>query len=80
MMGDLLKTGMKYEYKFLSSAIGKKIAEEGIKNILQISTSNTYNSGVKRVSSQKIRRALKSDLENYLVKNAQGKIYNWQNA
>ena len=74
MIRKLLKTGMKYWSKFLNSAIGKKIAEEGIKNV-----PNIYNAGVKRVSNQKIRRALESDLANYPVKRAQGEIYNWQN-
>ena len=63
MIGSLLKTGMKYGLQFLNPAIGKKIAEEGIKNV-----PNIYSAGVNRISNKKIKRALESYLANYAVR------------
>ena len=63
MIGSLLKTGMKYGSQFLNPAIGKKIAEEGIKNV-----PNIYSAGVNRISNKKIKRALESYLANYAVR------------
>ena len=76
MISSLFNTGLKFGSKFLNSAIGQKIAEEGIKQV-----PNIYNPGVNRVSKQKLKRALKSDLANHAVKRAQDQIhYSWQNA
>ena len=47
MIGSLLKTGMKYGSQFLNSVFGKKIAEEGIKNV-----PNIYSAGVNRTSNK----------------------------
>ena len=41
---------------------------------------NIYKAGVSRVSNQKLKRALESDLANYAVKKAQDQIhYKWEN-
>ena len=56
-------------------AIGQKIIEEGIKQTLAI-----YKTRVKRIQNKKTKNILESDLANYAVKNAQKKLYNWQNA
>ena len=61
--------------RLFNSTFGKKkLIEEGIKYTLDI-----YNSGVKNIQNKKLKRALESDLGTYVVKKAQGRIYNWQN-
>ena len=76
MISSLFNMGLKFGSKFLNSAIGQKIAEEGIKQV-----PNIYNAGENRVSNQMLKRALESYLANYAVKKAQDQIrYNWENA
>ena len=59
MISSLLNTGLKLGSKFLNSAIGQKIAEEGIKQV-----PNIYSAGVNRISNQRLKKALESDLAN----------------
>ena len=73
MIGNFFKSGIKYGLKFLNSAIGQKIAEEGIKNV-----PNIYSTGVNKISNKKIKRVLESNLADFAVKRAQKEIYNWQ--
>ena len=75
MIGNVFKTGVNVHLWFLNTAIGRKIAEEGIKNV-----PNIYSAGVDKISNRKIKRALESNLVNYAVNRAQKELYNWQNA
>ena len=74
MIENLFKTGVNLGSRFLNSAIGRKIAEEGIKSV-----SNIYSAGVDKISNRKIQRALESNLANYAVNRAQKEFYNWKN-
>ena len=74
MIGNVFKTGANVHLRFLNSAIGRKIAEEGIKNV-----PNIYSAGVDKISNRKIKGALESNLVNYAVNRAQKELYNWQN-
>ena len=74
MISNMLKPSPNIDSWLFKLALGQKIIEERIKQTL-----NIYNAGVNKISNKK-KKALESDLENYAVKKSQNKLYNWQNA
>ena len=69
-----LKKGLDIGSKSITSEIGKKVIDEGIKHAPEL-----YNYGTKKIKNKNLRKALESDIANYAVKQAQKELFNWQN-
>ena len=68
---NLAKTGLTMGSKAINYALGKKIINKGIDNIV-----NMFEYGVSKIKNKKFQRALNSDIANYVVDEAQNKIKN----
>ena len=68
MMKPLFKKGLKPGSKAVSSEIGKKLIDEGIKHVPEF-----YKLGKSKIRNKNVRRALDSDVANYIVKETQKK-------
>ena len=53
----------------ITSELGKKVINEGIKHAPEL-----YNYGTKN-----LKKSLESDISNYAVKQTQKELFNWQN-
>ena len=69
----LLKKGLDIGLKAISSEIGKKIMDEGIKHAPDL-----YKFGTSRIKYKNLKRALDLDIADYAVKKAQKELFNWQ--
>ena len=67
-----LEKGFDLGSKAISSEIGEKIINEGIKHAPDL-----Y--GTKKVKNKNLKKALESDIVNYAVKKAQKELFNCQN-
>ena len=74
MSSGALKKGLDIGSKSITSEIGKKVIDEGIKHAPEL-----YNYGTKKIKNKNLRKALESDIANYAVKQAQKELFNWQN-
>ena len=69
----LLKKGLDIGLKAISSEIGKKIIDEGIKHAPDL-----YKFGTARIQYKNLKRAPDLDIADYAVKKAQKELFNWQ--
>ena len=69
----LLKKGRDIGSKAMSSEIGKKIIDEGIKHAADL-----YKFGTPKLKNKNLKRALDSDIVDYAVQKAQKELFNWQ--
>ena len=66
----LFKKGIRSKgSKALSSEIGKKLIDEGIKHAPEL-----YKFGTSKVKKKSMKKALESDVGNYIVKETQKKV------
>ena len=71
LASNLAKIGLTMGSKAINSALGIKIINKGIDNI-----PNMFKYGVSKIKNKKVRRALNSDIANYVVDEAQNKVKN----
>ena len=64
----LLKKGLGEGVKAMNSDIGKKLVDEGIKQTPELCHLETF-----KISNKNVKRALESEVANYIVKEAQKK-------
>ena len=69
----LLKKGLDIGSKAISSEIGKKIIDEGIKHAPDL-----YKFGTSKIKNKNLKRAFDSDIADYAAKKAEKKLFNWQ--
>ena len=62
----LFKTGISAGSKALSSEIGKKLIDEGIKN-----APNIYKFGTSKIKNNNLKKALESNVANYIIQETQ---------
>ena len=62
LVGNLAKLGLNMGLKAINSVFGKKLIDEGIKQIL-----NIYKYGTSKIKNKNIQPALNSDLANIVV-------------
>ena len=62
----LLKKGLGVGVKTLNSDIGKKLVDEGIKHAPEL-----YRLGTSKIKNKNVKRALESEVTNYVVQEAQ---------
>ena len=65
---NLLKQGVSAGTKILSSNKGKRLIDEGIKQAPDL-----YRFGTSKIKSENVRKALESDVANYIVEGTQKK-------
>ena len=65
---NLLKQGVSAGTKTLSSDKGKRLIDEGIKQVPDL-----YRFGTSKIKSENVRKALESDVANYIVEGTQKK-------
>ena len=63
-----LKKGLGVGVKTLNSDIGKKLVDEGIKHAPEL-----YRVGTSKIKNKNVKRALESEVANYIVQEAQKK-------
>ena len=73
MQGALTK-GLNIGSRAINSEIGKKLIDERIKHAPEL---NKY--GQSRVTNKTLKKALKSDVANYIAEKAEENQFNWQN-
>ena len=71
--GTLVK-GLDMGSKAINSEIGKKLIDEGNKHAPEL-----YKYGKSRVKNKTLKRALESDIANYVAEQAEENLFNWQN-
>ena len=64
----LFKKGVSKVLKALSSEIGKKLIDEGIKHAPEL-----YKLGTSKIKNKSMKKTLESDIANYIVKETQKK-------
>ena len=69
-----LKEGLDIRSRAITSEIGKKVIDEGIKHVPELCNYDT-----KKIKSKNLKKALESGIANYAVKQAQKELFNWQN-
>ena len=69
LASNLAKIGLTMGSKALNSALGRKIINKGIDNIL-----NMFKYGVSKIKNKNVKRALNSDIANIVVDEAQNKV------
>ena len=69
----LLKKGLDIGSKAISSEIGKKIIDEGIKHAPDL-----HKFGTSKIKNINLKRALDSDIADFPVKKARTELFNWQ--
>ena len=70
-IGDLAKLEIRMGSKAINSAFGKKIIDEGIKQV-----PNLYKYGTYKIKNKNVRKVFDSSLANYTVTEAQNKAKN----
>ena len=68
-----LKKGLDIGSRAITSEIGRKVIDEGIKHAPEL-----YSYGTKKIKDKYFKKALGSDIANYTVKQAQKELFNWQ--
>ena len=71
LVGDLAKLGIRMGSKAINSAFGKKIIDEGIKQV-----PNLYKYGTYKIKNKNVRKVFDFSLANYTVTEAQNKAKN----
>ena len=71
---DALAKALNICSRAINSEIGKKVIDERIKHAPDL-----YKLGTKKIKNKSLKKALKSDIANYAVNQAQGNLFNWQN-
>ena len=61
--------------KAINSEIEKKLKDQGIKHAPEL-----YKYRKSRVKNKTLNRALESDIANYVAKQAEENLFNWQNS
>ena len=61
--------GVSKELKGLSSQIGKKLTDEGIKHAPEL-----YKLGTSKIKNKSVKKSLESDVADYVVKETQKKV------
>ena len=74
LVGNLTKLGINMGSKAINSVLGKKIIDEGIKQI-----PNIYKYGTSKIKNKNVQRALNSDLANIIVDETQNRAKNLLN-
>ena len=69
----LLQKGLDIGWKAISSEIGKKIIDEGIKHAPDL-----YSFGTSKIKNKILKRALDLDIADYAAKKGQKELFNWQ--
>ena len=69
-----LKEGLDIRWRAITSEIGKKVIDEGIKHAPELCNYDT-----KQIKNKNLKKALESGIANYAVKQAQKELFNWQN-
>ena len=65
----LFKKGVSIGSKALSSEIGKKLIDKGIKHAPEL-----YKLGASKIKNKSMKKALESDVADYVVKETQKKV------
>ena len=68
ILENLAKLGIKMGSKVISSALGEKIIDEGIKHAPDL-----YKYGTSKIRNKKVQKALNSDIANYIRTETQNK-------
>ena len=71
---NLLKRGVSAGTKALSSDIGKRLNDEGIKH-----TPDLYRSGTSKIKNENVRKTLESNVANYIVEETRKKTKKYLN-
>ena len=71
---DALAKALNIRSRAINSEIGKKVIDERIKHAPEL-----YKLGTKKIKNKSLKKALKSDIANYAVNQAQENLFNWQN-
>ena len=71
---DALAKAWNIGSRAINSEIGKKVIDERIKHAPEL-----YKLGTKKIKNKSLKKALKSDIANYAVNQAQENLFNWQN-
>ena len=71
MVGNLAKLGLNMGSKAINSVFGKKLINEGIKQI-----PNIYKYGTSKIKNKNVQRALNSDLAIIVVDETQSRAKN----
>ena len=74
LVGNLTKLGINMGSKAINSVLGKKIIDEGIKQI-----PNIYKYGTSKIKNKNVQRALNPDLANIIVDETQNRAKNLLN-
>ena len=69
----LLKKSLDIGSKAISSEIGKKIIDDGLKHAPDL-----YKFGTSKIKNKNLKRAFDSDIADYAAKKAEKKLFNWQ--
>ena len=70
-----MSKGLDMASKAINSEIEKKLKDQGIKHAPEL-----YKYCKSRVKNKTLNRALESDIANYVAKQAEENLFNWQNS
>ena len=74
LKSGVLTKGLNIGSRVINSEIGKKLIDEGIKHAPEL-----YKYGKSRVTNKTPKKALESDVVNYIAETAEENLFNWQN-